>query len=373
MGSAELDKKIPGTFKFAVDLPLLPYDPWQAPYGKAPDAIAASAVERTCLLTDCRNDVLDGTPTLARSKEFLRTHGFTAVKHRTALLSPPHGQPCNFENAQLVHDIYYAEVEELVKEVTGCSRVFITDSIVRGQPKDEPITDASWKGSITIKNVGSEKTTPSTQIHKPSPSPPVRIPHWDVSPLGARQIIRSGPGDVVEHARQAGVTQIEDEICAPFLATDKRTDSAIMERYNGPRYASFSIWRPRKKVTRDPLAMALYSSIGEDPDFVVCPHIIKQPGVNGDWLRELTSLRLTEKAAERSQLDNATSKLQWYYVSKLDVDEVLFVKSFDSAALPGQARVTGETPGGPHASPDIGDSAHGPVRESVEVRLITFW
>ena len=375
MGSLESDKTLYGTFKFAVDIPVEPYDPWQLPYFKAPEGVYAKTVERTYPLVDFRDDVLDGNYTTARSRDFLRKTGFTAINHHTALHSPPYGQLADFQNVQLINEVYYPEVEKLVKDVTGCSKVIITDSLIRGATTDpyKNLSDSSWEKADTVRKLDEiEKKSGSAQLHKPEPSLPTRLPHWDWTPLGARQMIRKWSEEIVDHAAKAGIIKAEDAVCYPASAMDEKNDGLIHERYDGPRYATFSVWRPLKKITRDPLAMAPYQGVDGDPDLVAVPHQIKQPGTDGDWLRELATLKVTEQAAS-TPTENAPSNLQWHYISNQNTDEVLIVKSFDSAGLMNQAKVTGEARGAPHASPDLGEMSKGGARESIEVRLLAFW
>ena len=367
-----MEEPICGTFKFAIDIPAPPYDPWELPYGKAPDYVYARLVERTFPLINFRQQTLDGGYSLARSREFLRTHGFTAIKHKSLLHSMLLGHTAVFQNVGLINEVYYAEVEYLIKDVTGCSRVFITDSLIRGPPNNnEALSDSDWKVfASTGDTEGSEKAFQSKHIHKAKPSPPTRLPHWDFTPLGARQAVRNWSRAIADHARLLGITQLEDEICRPTSATERQSENAIQGGYSGPRYAAYSVWRPLKKVTRDPLAMTSYD-LQHSSDYVVVPYRVKQPGIGNDWLRDLATLKLAEHAADKTS--NLLPQLQWHYVSEQNIDEVLIVKAFDGAAFENRRGLTGEAQGAPHASPDLGQAAYGDPRESIEVRLFAFW
>ena len=362
-----------GTFKFAVDLSLSPYDPWELPYGKAPEGVYARVVERTFPLIDFRKHVLDEDYSMARSREYLRTHGFTAVKHLSSLHSTPVDATGNFHDLDSINEIYYPEIISLIKDVTGCSHVFPTDSLIRGPlTNDKTLSGSIWKVSASTGKTDASKPIPQSKcMHKAEPSPPTRLPHWDFTPLGARQTIRNWSRAIADLARQSGIIDHEDQTCQPTTATERASEEAIQQGYHGPRYAAYSVWRPLKKVTRDPLAMTPFSIQLTRSDYVVVPHSIKQPGIEDDWLRDLATLKVAEHAAEKCS--SSTRQLQWHYISEQDIDEVLIVKAFDSAALKNQAELTGEAQAVPHASPDLGNAAYGDPRESIEVRLIAFW
>lgn len=362
-----------GTFTIPVDVDVEEYDPWAFPYGKAPPALFASTVQHTFPLKDFRHEVFNEEYSIKTSREFLRKHGFTAVRHESKLHQSPYGHVADFCDVQLMSTIYYPEIEELVKCVTGCSQVCITDSLVRMSDADNTVSDASWKKSTSSKNHEDvDKPQTFLHMHKPSPSPPTRVPHWDCTPLGARQTVRQGSQEIIKIAKQAGIVTGEDTVCGAADSTSEESRDIVEQNYYGPRYACFSVWRPVRKVTRDPLAMAPYLSVEMDSRFAIVPHQIKQPGVEGDWLKELATLKFKDHNSQNT-IDTTGVGLQWHYISNQENCEVLLIKSFDSAALPSQNGTTGEAAGVPHASPDIGAAGFGDARASIEVRVLAFW
>lgn len=364
-----------GTLHFPVNVPVEPYDPWSLPYFKAPSGAYSQVSKRTITLTDVREDVLgskreDGSSNIETAHSFLDTHGFTAVRHATTLIPSFPTLLSNFQDLERINKEYYPEVEALIKSVTGCDQVCITDSIIRGpQISDtKTLTDSDFAKSENL----SHRST-----HKAEPAQPQRLPHWDATPLGARQMIRNWSREITDLATSKGIIRREDELCAPGTSVDVESDCRIKANYKGPRYAFFSVWRPLNKVTRDPLAMLPIRSLQEDEKMIPVPFVVKQPGTHGDWLREAAMLKVmkgeTADSSEMGDGDNAVdagapSNLCWHYVSELDVDEVLVIKAFDSDALAGQ--VAG---GVPHGSPDLGDAGYGDARYSIEVRLLAFW
>lgn len=212
--------------------------------------------------------------------------------------------------------------------------------------------------------------------HKPgAPLQPIRIPHCDSTALGGRQSVRGWMKDLTDLANQTQIIATEEAICADagLQAKDKRDRHAFEDKYNdhvsgklGPRYAAFSIWRPLKQVTRDPLAMASWNQASNSPGLVIEPYNNRVQGYEGDWIKELAFLKVRPEAVEEA----GDSGLKFYYVSNMQPHEVLFVKLFDTAGL---GKDASEDVGCLHGSPDLGEAAYGDPRESVEVRCMAFW
>ena len=170
----------------------------------------------------------------------------------------------------------------------------------------------------------------------------------------------------------------EDAICraasgSDFTASEKASDKTMTAAYNshregklGPRYAAYSIWRPIRPITRDPLVFTPYHSIKNDSELMMWQYDVREPGFAGDWHRELEMAKVRPHCADGAVCED----LKWYYVSDMQPDEVLVLKLFDSASLGEGAE---EAAGVLHASPDIGDAAHGGLRESIEVRVLAIW
>ena len=183
--------------------------------------------------------------------------------------------------------------------------------------------------------------------------------------------------EVHDAAAAAGIHDVEDAICAEAGVEPNKAESrALMEeKYNdhaagklGPRYANYSIWRPIRTVTRDPLAMIPWKDVKSSQDHFIWPYDNRNQGFVGDWTRELAMMKIRPEAAEQDSGEDEALKL--FYVDHLDSDEVLFVKFFDTAGL-GQGAP--DEIGCVHASPDLGDYGYGDARESIECRCMLFW
>lgn len=345
-------------------------DPFTRPYGAPPKPKASASI--TVPLVDFRSQVFSAASggDYSQDEAFMRSHGFTAVKHTSSIT-----RISGFRDASTMQDVYYPEIENLVKKVTGCKSVIINQSTCRGgaPPTNLEETNAFKQGIMTKEQhaqVDMKKT-----FHKPGPPlQPIRMPHCDSTALGGRQTVRSMKAEVTELAEKCGIIAAEDAV--GLDAEGKSDRGAFEEKYNegelGPRYAAFSIWRPMKTVTRDPLAMAPWSHASQRSDFVVEPYDNRVSGYKGDWKKEFAMLKVRPAAVEGGGVGAGTFErdLSFYYISNMEPDEVLFVKLFDTAGLGTRAD---EEVGCLHGSPDLGEVAYGEDRESVEVRCLAFW
>ncbi|KAK4506268.1 hypothetical protein PRZ48_004233 [Zasmidium cellare] len=342
-------------------------DPFTRPYGAPPKPKASGSV--TVPLVDFRNQVFNAAAggDYRQDEAFMRSHGFTAVKHTSSIKDIE-----GFRDGETMKNVYYGEIEDLVKRVTGCKDVFINSSTCRGGAPPTNLDETrAFKHGMLTKDQQAEVDMKKT-FHRPGPPlQPIRMPHCDSTALGGRQTVRSMNEEVTQLAEKAGILAAEEDISGrASLQADRKGDrQAFEEQYNGnavgklgPRYAAFSIWRPMKTVTRDPLAMTPWSHASNRADFVVEPYDNRVPGYKGDWKKEFAMLKIRPEAAE----DKSEKDLKFFYISNMEPDEVLFVKLFDTAGLGSNAS---EEVGCLHGSPDLGDVAYGESRESVEVRL----
>ncbi|RFU29637.1 hypothetical protein B7463_g6718, partial [Scytalidium lignicola] len=362
-------------------------DPWQRPYFIPPRM--GKLVPRSSPLIDIRPSISD--PKYIPS-HLLKTHGFGVVKHSSVLFEPPY--VTQDLTAQTIAEVYYPEVRDLVKQTTGAKHVFMIGSVVRrgSRAPEEFKLPTGLRTAAVVSNGGRGedkeiKSTEDSQYDKLgsrlqiSLAKPIRIPHLDYTPLGARQAIRFQDQDIYNTALETGVIAAEDKICEhySFSASSREADTLIAEQYNqngklGPRYTAYSIWRPLTKVERDPIALAprMNSAIGcDDSDFVYWNYENRIPGpqeLGGDFLKEGAMLGVRGESPVDSTTGN--NSLKWYYVSAQQPDEVLFIKFFDSVALGRNA----EEAGAPwHASPEIGSAEGDHPRESIELRILAFW
>ncbi|GAA5906274.1 uncharacterized protein JCM6883_005501 [Sporobolomyces salmoneus] len=174
----------------------------------------------------------------------------------------------DWENEEAIRGTYYREVEELLKKVTGGSKVIIFDHTIRRGEKQ-----------------GSE--TPDT----PQSRKPVQIVHVDQTPL-------SGKKRVLRHAKEEGL------------------DGEHLLR---GRAQLINVWRPLRGPVLDvPLAVADFRTLSVDEDLVPSRLIYPPEGEPG-YQPEGETFAI--KHSERHQ---------WYYLSEMGPQEVLLLKCWDN-------------------------------------------
>ncbi|KAL5406738.1 hypothetical protein PMIN06_007372 [Paraphaeosphaeria minitans] len=186
---------------------------------------------------------------------------------------------------------YYPETEQLLKDATGASRIHIFDHTIRRQ------------------SPGRETSTPDRTLRGP-----VQRVHIDQSYAAAQSRV-------------------------PFHLP------ADAEHLLKHRVQIINVWRPIKRVQRDPLAVAEANSVS-DEGLVVTKLIYPT--------REGETYAVRYDAGHR-----------WYYKSGLGPEEVILIKCFDSK-LDGRARRV------PHTAFEIPGTEGNEGRESIEVRCLVF-
>ena len=138
------------------------------------------------------------------------------------------------------------------------------------------------------------------------------------------------------------------ELSGPQRVRDLIEDPAEAERLGKGRFAVVNVWRPiRGPLHRAPLALADARSVPQD-----------------DLLA--TDLVYPDRVGEIYELAYGADHA-WYYAPAMAADEVILIKSYDSAR-DGRARFT------PHSAfddPTMPEDA--PPRESIEVRVLAFF
>ncbi|KAF2848300.1 hypothetical protein T440DRAFT_537041 [Plenodomus tracheiphilus IPT5] len=136
-----------------------------------------------------------------REKDFtLDKNGFEIYRHTA--------QEKDFIDEEQIKSVYYAETEQLLKEATGASRIFIFDHTIRRQAPGHSQTDRTLRG-------------------------PVQRVHIDQSYAAAFSRV---PHHLPEEA----------------------------EKLQRSRVQIINVWRPIKTVQRDPLAVAEASSVDDE-------------------------------------------------------------------------------------------------------------
>ena len=286
-------------------------------------------------------------------------HGFTVVKHQ-----PPFNGDEWYTSPNL-EEVYFSEIQKLVKSVTGAKDVSIQSCAFRRKlatRQDDDKFSLKRDQGIDVSKIPLDRptsklhTVDSSQTQDSLPSvvtgrqveasrEPARPIHIDYTLKGLQSVIRSERPDIQELAR--------DIIKAEDLASKQGTP------YKGPRYAGFSIWRPVRQVPRDPLAVADFRTLDHD-DLVAFEY--RAPTLGGEFYNQGYMLKAPKEGPKTGQ--------KWYYLPDQRPDEVLVIKLADSETLYGKGDVAGGTA---HGSPIVYGTEEKEPRESVEVRVVAFW
>ena len=135
------------------------------------------------------------------------------------------------------------------------------------------------------------------------------------------------------------------------------------DRGESPRYAVYSVWRPIKPVTRDPLGVLDWRTVDKSEIEHIQTRAMSAITPEGEYLRGSLA-HIPPKDPE---------KLRWAYMSNQQPDEVLILKFADTAAGELGAKDGSIAAHCIHGSPSIPGTEDEPARESIECRVIAFW
>ncbi|KAF3918869.1 hypothetical protein ABW20_dc0103075 [Dactylellina cionopaga] len=121
------------------------------------------------------------------------------------------------------------------------------------------------------------------------------------------------------------------------------------------RFQIINVWRPIQHTASDhPLAVASFKSVDKNKDLLPTTLQYPAPIPNGE----------TYSVAHNSAHD-------WYYVKDMTVDEIMFIKCFDTEGLKEDSGVALLTPHTAFNDPDTPEGS--PARQSIEVRCLVFY
>lgn len=218
-----------------------------------------------------------------------------------------------FYDEDTIKNIYYKEIEQTLKEVTGASTVHVVSHLVRRSDKESLRATAS-------------KLEDSSTITAP---PPATYVHIDQSEQGAYTVLNDNPPPNAPSTLQ------------------------------NCRFAIINVWRPIKPISKDPLAVCDARSV-PDSDLVPVTAYLPPKG-------SMTYAELSGGNSYEVYYAKANPKHRWYYVSDMKPDEVLCIKCYDSKQDGSVARRA------PHSAFSDLRTVADRTRESVEVRTLVFW
>ncbi|KAL2060507.1 hypothetical protein VTL71DRAFT_9538 [Oculimacula yallundae] len=290
---------------------------------------------QTLPLHDIRTDAaLEGGPRLD-------IHGFTYKRHVSSLLGE------EWFSKEDIAAKYLPEVEALLKSTTGAKKVAFIMVNFRRKSRTDPFAAPA----LTRENDPIDPTkTVTDKVLITSSAPdasnsPVGFVHIDYSRTGIRAV--------------AGESRRDIEVVASDTLAAEAAALAAGVSLTSARYASYSVWRPLKTVKRDPLIVMDRRSVKVE-DLVEVK--FRVPNGRGEDRRgEFLAGACNVKPG------NSYDKHMWYWLPEQTPEEVLILRSTDSAA-PEDSCV-----GAPHTSAIIDGTEGSETRESIEVKAICFW
>ena len=297
----------------------------------------------------------------------LSTHGFAAIRYPTTMNSARYNLS-SWKSPQQLKNLYLPETEEMVKQVTGAKTVITEALLLRSaiwSEEDALATHAGHGDQEAGKAVAPPEKTEeeknlelgfpqfigfSPQHGGASPAPKV---HLDYAPNGARTHLRK------YHPTMTSVAQPIIDAEEKLLAEGKSLREHYASSGLGPRWALYSIWRPLKRVRRDPLALGDARTFLQS-DYV--PVVVKTPnlGISPDS---------KETHDTESYLARWSEGQKWYFISEQEPEEVLVIGLFDSE----RDKDTVAAGGTLHSSVDIEGTDGMEARESLELRCLAIW
>ncbi|KAI0475527.1 GA4 desaturase [Xylariaceae sp. FL0804] len=332
----------------------------------------------------------------------LHTHGFTAVHHPTTLhRAPHHGRLSAWKDPALLSRHYVPDTVDMMRRITGCRAVVTESLLLRSALWTE--TDAlathacageveaqtpqgtegnkaeqedarrrtELKAADTYPPLLSADAFPQFIGFDPraggaSPAPKV---HQDYAPAGARTHIRKYHPQLA--AAAAAVIRAEDR-CRSSSSSSASASASAAAGYDGPRWALYSVWRPLRRVRRDPLALGDARTFA-DADYV--PLAVKTPNLG------LGPDSASGEEAEAGTTHDALGYVarwapghRWCWVPDQDPEEVLVIGLFDSAHEAEEAGGGGRGAGGAlHSSVELPGREGEKARLSLELRCLCLW
>ncbi|KAG2417786.1 hypothetical protein HFD88_009005 [Aspergillus terreus] len=235
----------------------------------------------------------------------LDTHGFAFYSHVSKYIPP--------EDESTIRNEIYAETAEMLKEITGATRVHVFSHLLRRADSKDM---AKWAASTTAKRVADAV-------------PPARVVHIDQSESGAHTILRQNLGEEADRLQKT-------------------------------RWALINVWRPLEPIRRDPLALC-DARTADDKDLVCLVARLPAEPTGDNKYNDLTKGRAFDMYRVLYSEHH-----RWYYASDMVPEEVLLLKIFDS-----KDDVAKRTPHSAFEDPSLDPTAG--TRKSMEIRCLVFW
>ncbi|KAK5048148.1 hypothetical protein LTR84_005818 [Exophiala bonariae] len=269
----------------------------------------------------------------------LAVRGFLGVHCPSALNAAPYFG-AHWRDQKLIDRVYVPEAVDMIKKVTGAKQAFVEMVVLRAAAREE-VTNPEPYGAPE----GDLPYYDGFQPNCKGVSPEPRV-HVDLAPAGARNHIRH------VHPKMS-------DAVAPIIAAEDRLKAlglSVQENYHAPgsknpRWAVYSLWRPVKRVPRDPLAVADSTTL-----------------IPTDYVPANVNMGTYDQHCYTATF---SPRHKWYWLPEQEPDEVLIITLFDSL-MDKQQPIPGG--GALHTSVDLeGTENVTEKRQSTELRVLVIW
>ncbi|KAE9366225.1 hypothetical protein N431DRAFT_386464 [Stipitochalara longipes BDJ] len=265
--------------------------------------------------------------------------GIQFVKHESEL------KVQDFDDEYGIKGRYYGEIEELLKSLTGASKVKIFNHIVRkahthylyltddaSKEEGASIDDKSSNEKVATKNGNPSEETTEAPNHSTAEKKPTAIPAELQGPV-----------------QGAHIDQSYDY--APEVVKATFPDPSDHERLLKSRFQIINIWRPIKTIFKDPFAVLEAGTVLEE-------ELVNVKVIYPTFEFESVNVKKLEGREDGGH--------RWWYMSHQTPEDVLCFKIFDSKT-DGRARRV------PHSSFKDQEYEDRDARTSIEVRALLFY
>ncbi|KIW35015.1 uncharacterized protein PV07_01742 [Cladophialophora immunda] len=221
-----------------------------------------------------------------------------------------------------IKSVMYAEAQELLKKITGCTSVHTFSHLVR-----RDTAESNEATLAALEAAAGDKQIPDNQAM--GKVVPARFAHIDQSPNGARRLLQDNLG------------------------------ADVAEKLAKTRWGIVNIWRPIKTIRRDPLALCDSRTI-KDEELAIVKSTLPKKGSGQGYYDGVSKGDGFETLELRYGPDH-----DWWYVSELTPEEALVFKIFDS-----KRSVKGRSGHTSFIDPRTSQFA---TRESMELRSFVFY
>ncbi|KAK5111848.1 hypothetical protein LTR85_011746 [Meristemomyces frigidus] len=272
-----------------------------------------------------------------REHEFdLETHGLQHHKHISA--------EKDFDDDERVRRVVYPETAELIKNITGATKVHVFSHITRKDSRENAEAAINQDPSLQDGNAPYQKIVPA------------RFIHIDFSNDGAVEILKDNFD-----------AELGEKLAKTRWSVRRSSNTVPCETYAvSPLVLKIiNVWRPIKPISKDPLGLC-DARTARDGDLMpvvsdLMPVVSTLPPKGTGQYASVSGGDRFELYYKRYHPDEKR-----YYADKMQPHEIILIKCFDSLK-------DGRATRCPHSAFTNPDTEGDNTRESIEVRSLVFF